>query len=207
MRKTRQVKNMSSLFGKMLFVFLTFAVFATGVGMGSVIGAEFSGNVFAQTQMTSSRALTFETVDVPAPKDNEPLKAQPQEISLQGPVERNSPQDWILQSQIEMRSDGVFIHLTDPQWAIFADSNSMDPVFDAGSHAIQIIPTSTSQIKVGDILSYQSPLGFVMIHRVIEIGEDEGGWYAIVKGDNNPTPDPWKIRWDMVRRITVAVIY
>jgi hypothetical protein len=50
-------------------------------------------------------------------------------------------------------------------------------------------------------------LGFSIVHRVIEIGNDEDGWYAITKGDNNPTPDPWKIRFEWVRRITVAVIY
>lgn len=204
MAKRQQVKNM---WNKVLFVFLTFAVFATGLGVGSFVGSEFTSNALASTQVTNSKALTFETVEVPEPKSADPLKAQPQEISLEGPVERNSPQDWISQSQIEMTSEGVFIRLSNPQWAIFADSNSMDPVFDAGSHAIQIIPTDKSQVQVGDILSYQSPLGFVMIHRVTQISEDEEGWYAIVKGDNNPTPDPWKIRWDMVRRITVAVIY
>jgi len=204
MAKRQQVKNM---WNKMLFVFLTFAVFATGLGVGSFVGSEFTSNALASTQVTNSKALTFETVDAPEPKPADPLRAQPQEVSLQGPVERNSPQDWISQSQIEMTSEGVFVRISNPQWAIFADSNSMDPVFDAGSHAIQIIPTDKSQVQVGDILSYQSPLGFVMIHRVIEIGEDAEGWYAIVKGDNNPTPDPWKIRWDMVRRITVAVIY
>jgi hypothetical protein len=204
MAKRQQVKNM---WNKMLFVFLTFAVFATGLGIGSFVGSEFTSEALASTQVSNSKALTFETVETPQPKSADPLKAQPQEVNLQGPVERNSPQDWISQSQIEMTSDGVFIRISNPQWAIFADSNSMDPVFDAGSHAIQIIPTDKSQIAVGDILSYQSPLGFVMIHRVTEIGEDAEGWYAIVKGDNNPTPDPWKIRWDMVRRITVAVIY
>lgn len=204
MAKRQQVKNM---WDKMLFVFLTFAVFATGLGVGSFVGSEFTSDAIASTQVSNSKALTFETVDAPQPKSAEPLKAQPQEVNLQGPQERPSPADWISQSQIEMTSEGVFVRISNPQWAIFADSNSMDPVFDAGSHAIQIIPTDKSQIAVGDILSYQSPLGFVMIHRVTEIGEDEEGWYAIVKGDNNPTPDPWKIRWDMVRRITVAVIY
>lgn len=196
-----------NMWSKILFVFLTFAVFATGLGIGSFVGGEFTSHALASTQVTNSKALTFETVDVPEPKSADPLKAQPQEVNLQGPQERPSPADWISQSQIEMTSEGVFIRMSNPQWAIFADSNSMDPVFDAGSHAIQIIPTDKSQVHVGDILSYQSPLGFVMIHRVTEIGEDAEGWYAIVKGDNNPTPDPWKIRWDMVRRITVAVIY
>ena len=106
-----------------------------------------------------------------------------------------------------MRPDGVFIRLNNPQWAILADTNSMDPVFDAGSHLIQAFPTSAADIQVGDIVSYESPLNFVIVHRVIEIGNDDNGWYAIMKGDNNPRADPWKIRFDWVRRVTVMVVY
>ena len=83
----------------------------------------------------------------------------------------------------------------------------MDPVFDSESHLIQEVPLAASEINVGDIVSYESPLGFSIVHRVIEIGNDEEGWYAILKGDNNPQPDPWKIRFDMVRRVTVMVVY
>ena len=53
-----------------------------------------------------------------------------------------------------------------------------------------------SKLKSKDIEEY-----------VMEIGEDEGGWYVITKGDNNPTADPWKIRYDWITRVTVMVIY
>ena len=91
--------------------------------------------------------------------------------------------------------------------AIFTDTNSMDPVIDKGSQAIQIVPLTPDEIVVGDIISYDSGSYGVIIHRVVHIGTDEKGWYAIVKGDNNPAPDPVKVRFNMVKRILVGVLY
>jgi len=196
---------------KYLFGLLVFAVFAAGIGLGSVIGLQLPSKdaINFETYTASSRGLTFNEVKLAEPSSSasEPLAPAVSLPQVGGPVERNSPSDWIKENQIEMRPDGVFIHFENPQWAILANTNSMDPLMDDTSHAIQMLPTSPEQIHVGDIVSYKSPLEFTIIHRVIEIGNDEEGWYAILKGDNNPTPDPWKVRWDMVTRVTVAVIY
>ncbi len=122
--------------------------------------------------------------------------------------ELNSPSDWITQQQIHMYSDKVVIDLENPQWAIFTDTNSMDPVIDAGAHAIEIIPESPEDISVGDIVSYKSEYADgTVIHRVIEVDEDSEGWYFKAKGDNNPFEDPGKIRFEQVRRVLVAIIY
>ena len=122
--------------------------------------------------------------------------------------ELNSPSDWIKQNQIHLYEDKVVIDLENPQWAVFTDTNSMDPVIDDGSHAIELIPQSSEQIKVGDIVSYKSEYADgTIIHRVIEVGEDEEGWYCRMKGDNNAFEDPGKIRFDQIRRVLVAIIY
>jgi hypothetical protein len=122
--------------------------------------------------------------------------------------ERISPSDWIKQDQIDVFRDRVVINLDNPQWAVFTDTNSMDPVIDANAHAIEIIPQSPDQINVGDIVSYDSSyVDGAVIHRVIEIGEDEGGWYCRTKGDNNALEDPGKIRFNQILRVLVAIIY
>lgn len=184
---------------------LVIAMFAIGFGAGGLLSMQQTP-LDVQSYTTTSRALSVQNV-ASGGTETEPLSIIPQAFQMSGPVERNSPSDWIKESQIEMRSDGVFIKLNKPQWAILADTNSMDPVFDSESHLIQEVPLAASEINVGDIVSYESPLGFSIVHRVIEIGNDEEGWYAILKGDNNPQPDPWKIRFDMVRRVTVMVVY
>lgn len=180
-------------------------VFVSGFGIGGLLAINFpANNVLIETQTVESRGLSVAPVQT-EPIEREPLQVVPQQ--LEGPIEQISPSDWIKESEIEMRPDGVLVKVNNPQWAVLVDTNSMDPVFDIGSHLIQIIPQSQSQIKVGDIVSYAAPAGFTIVHRVIEIGNDNEGWYAILKGDNNPTPDPWKVRFDMVRRVTVMVVY
>ncbi|MEM4397868.1 MAG: hypothetical protein QW757_04570 [Candidatus Woesearchaeota archaeon] len=84
----------------------------------------------------------------------------------------------------------------------------MDPVIDVGANAIQVIPKTEADIHVGDIISYVSDYADgIIIHRVIEIGYDEKGWYAIAKGDNNQRNDPGKIRFNQIKRVVVAIIY
>jgi len=119
-----------------------------------------------------------------------------------------SPSDWISQDQIHVYPDKVVIELDNPQWAVFTDTNSMDPVIDSGAHAIEVVPESPEDISVGDIVSYDSEFAEgTVIHRVFEIGEDSQGWYCRTKGDNNAFEDPGKIRFSQIQRVLVAVIY
>jgi len=127
---------------------------------------------------------------------------------LQEGVERASPSDWIKEDQIKVYNDRVIIDLKDAEWASFTNTNSMDPVLDEKANAIEIIPKSVDDIHVGDIISYNSNyVDGTIIHRVIKIGSDEKGWYCIVKGDNNQSPDPGKIRFNQIKRILVGIIY
>jgi len=123
-------------------------------------------------------------------------------------IEKPSPYDRIKESQIHVQNNKVIIDINDPEWAAFTDTNSMDPVFDYGTNAIEIVPNTPDEIHVGDIISYRSEYADgVIIHRVIQIAEDENGWYAILKGDNNKKPDPGKIRFHQIERVLVAIIY
>jgi signal peptidase I len=83
----------------------------------------------------------------------------------------------------------------------------MDPLLDETSNAIQIAPTSPEDILVGDIISYDSRRGDIIIHRVVNIGEDEEGIFYITKGDNVSRPDDEKVRFWQIRFITVGIIY
>ena len=122
--------------------------------------------------------------------------------------EKLSPPDRIKEDQIHIYQDKVVIEIKNPRWAAFADTNSMDPFLDEGSNAIQIIPQNQEDIVVGDIVSYNSEIsGDIIIHRVIEIREDEKGIYYTTKGDNNPNPDPEKIRFEQVKKQLVGIIY
>lgn len=120
--------------------------------------------------------------------------------------EVSSPSDWIKEEQIKVYPDRVLLEIQNPSWAAFTDTNSMDPFLDETANAIEIKPKNPEQIKAGDVISYQSSYGLV-IHRVIEKGEDEEGVYYLVKGDNNSFKDPFKVRFEEVKGVVVAIIY
>ncbi|MEM2121420.1 MAG: hypothetical protein QXU20_02040 [Candidatus Woesearchaeota archaeon] len=118
------------------------------------------------------------------------------------------PSDRIKENQIQVFNDKVIIYLQNPEWASFTPTGSMEPVLNEYANAIQIVPKSEEEIKVGDIISYESEYADgIIIHRVIDIGYDKYGWYCIAKGDNNPKKDPGKIRFSQIKRVLVAIIY
>jgi len=120
----------------------------------------------------------------------------------------DSPYDRIKESQIKVYKDRVIIEIENAQWASFENTNSMDPVLDEEANAIQIIPESYNDVHIGDIISYESEYADgIFIHRVIIVGFDKDGWYCIAKGDNNPEPDPGKIRFSQIKKVLVAIIY
>ena len=62
---------------------------------------------------------------------------------------------------------------------------SMYPTIRNGDYIV--VDTTPEDIRVGDIIVYVAPNGEFVGHRVIGVTGD--GY--IVKGDNNPVPDPW----------------
>ncbi|MCX6707645.1 MAG: signal peptidase I, partial [Candidatus Woesearchaeota archaeon] len=119
-----------------------------------------------------------------------------------------SPYDHVPEDNIKVYSDKVVIALSDPSWASFTDTNSMDPVLDTGANSIEIKPANPKDVHVGDIISFKTVYSSgIVIHRVSEIGEDETGTFYLTKGDNNPTADPGKRRFEDIVGIVVGVIY
>jgi len=126
--------------------------------------------------------------------------------SILSSPERVSPSNWIKEEDITVKNNQVIFNVLNPTWAKFTDTNSMDPFIDEDSHAIEIIPDSPGKIQVGDVISYKTSYG-IIIHRVINKGEDNKGIYYLVQGDNNTIRDPFKVRFDEVQGVVVAVIY
>ena len=122
--------------------------------------------------------------------------------------EKASPRDRVKMEDIKVYGNEVVISIDNPEWAYYADTNSMDPVIDSESNTIQIVPKSADELQVGDIVAYHSEFHEGTItHRIIAIEEDEKGWYATLKGDNNADADPGRVRFEQIKRIVVAVIY
>ncbi len=125
-----------------------------------------------------------------------------------GNVEKHSPQDRILEEQILVFDDRVIINLDGATWATYADTNSMDPIFDSGANGIELPAQSPEDLQVGDVVSFVDPLGRgLVVHRIIAIGEDAEGWFARTRGDNNITSDPYKVRFDQIHGVLVGILY
>jgi signal peptidase I len=116
-----------------------------------------------------------------------------------------SPSDTIKEHQIKVYNDKVVIDI-EAEWAKIANTKSMDPILDEGTYVLQIIPQNENEINIGDIITYVLD-DMRIIHRVIGINFDEEGKYFILKGDNNKEPDPVKVRFNMIDRKLVGILY
>jgi len=114
------------------------------------------------------------------------------------------PKDRISQEQITVLKDHAELDIPNLEWAVI-ESTSMLPVLGPGTHVLQAKPSFPEALQIGDIVSFARE-DKIIIHRIIEKGTDEQGWYVITKGDNNPTDDG-KIRFDQIDRVLVGIIY
>jgi len=67
-------------------------------------------------------------------------------------------------------------------------SSSMEPAFSTGDVLI-IGETSPDKINIGDIIQFRVDENMVVLHRVVEIRDDNGAKVFITKGDANDAPD------------------
>jgi len=119
-----------------------------------------------------------------------------------------SPRDRVEEKDIYVYNDKVVLAIPNAYLARFTATKSMDPLFDIEANALEIRPSNYSQLIIGDIISYKSKIsGDIIIHRIISMGYDNNGWFAIVKGDNNKYADPEKIRFEQIKGVVIALIY
>lgn len=129
-------------------------------------------------------------------------------LSFGNDAEIPSPSDWIKENQIWVYKDRIIVWVENPTWGKFTDTNSMDPFIDVGANSIEVKPKTADDLKVGDIISYKPEfVSGIVIHRIIEKGNDDKGAYFILKGDNNKYADPGKVRFEQVEGVVVGVIY
>jgi len=118
---------------------------------------------------------------------------------------QNAPYDFLSNDNIMVFNNSLTINLSNYTLVRFEGTGSMLPVLSESSTGVGIIPGSAKDVHVGDIINFESDKG-IIVHRVIEIGDDELGTYFVTKGDNNNVGDG-KVRFFQIRSVLVAVIY
>lgn len=117
----------------------------------------------------------------------------------------NAPHDFISEDQIKVYDDKIILEIENYSLSKYSFTKSMLPIFDSGANGVGIKPKSPEDLNVGDIITFRQD-GNLIVHRIIEKGIDEQGWYFITKGDNNNLDDG-KIRFHEVDSVLVALIY
>ncbi len=120
--------------------------------------------------------------------------------------ERDTPSDRIKNSQIYLYDNKIIISIDNASISSYADTRSMEPLINSEANGIEIIPKSDADIKLGDIVVYNST-NELIVHRIIFIGNDDYGKYFLVKGDNNKFPDEYKIRFSEIRYVLIGILY
>ena len=116
-----------------------------------------------------------------------------------------TPGDFIREDQIKVYEDFILINISNASIGRYKPTGSMRPILDKGSNGIRVMPESSDEINVGDIITFEKGEDYI-IHRVMIKGFDEEGYYFITKGDNNGYYDK-KIRFEQIKYKTIAIIY
>jgi hypothetical protein len=89
-----------------------------------------------------------------------------------------------------------------------ADSNSMDPWFDATDRVV-LVKSDGSDVKAGDVVIYakEGDDSDLIIHQVVAEATDGQGAYFVCKGLNNALADAARVRPAHVRWVMVGVLY
>jgi hypothetical protein len=119
--------------------------------------------------------------------------------------ETKVPGNWVEEKQIHVYDNAIVIDVDGASLSRYGNTGSMIPILDEKSNGIRIVPKSASQINTGDIITFEQNKDLI-VHRVIEKGEDENGTWFITKGDNNDIADG-KIYFESVRYVTIGVLY
>lgn len=117
----------------------------------------------------------------------------------------SAPGDWIKKDQIHVYENAVVIDVNSASLSEYAATGSMKPTLDENANGIRIQPKSADEIQKGDIVTFQKDSDLI-VHRVIEKGEDAQGVWFITKGDNN-NADDGKVYFNQIKYVTIGVLF
>jgi len=116
-----------------------------------------------------------------------------------------STPDRLSEEDILVYPDKVVLRISGATISNYDSTGSMKPVLDKGANGIRVKPKSEDDVSVGEIVTFREGNDLI-VHRVVEKGNDEKGVYFITKGDNSDLSDG-KIRFSDIEYITIGLLY
>jgi len=141
------------------------------------------------------------------------------------------PGDWVKSEHYTKLTSSEFcFSYSNLTYGRVAGTRSMVPSIYKGVMVIYTTNFTKEDLQVGDIIAVRKkpdilemlnyPLYMLVgidmksveeskgyIHRIIYIGEDSEGWFAITKGDNTILPDLKKVRFEDIDGVVIGVVY
>ena len=114
------------------------------------------------------------------------------------------PSDFLNDGDILVYSDKIILKIENAQISNY-ESDSMFPFLGKWANGIVVKPQNEEEVKVGDIITFKRG-DKLIVHRVIEKGNDLEGVYFITKGDNTDFVDG-KVRFEEIEHKLVGIIY
>lgn len=105
---------------------------------------------------------------------------------------------------------GIVINFSNVYITGFQGTGSMKPFIDKGASGIWAHNFKAENITVGDIIHFYNnnlTTNETISHRVIRIGNDTEGWFAVTKGDAVIAEDINKVRRQQILGVLVGIIY
>lgn len=117
-----------------------------------------------------------------------------------------APQSRVDISSVVISENAAMINVANLTPGIIAPTGSMYPLLQEDTIVLEQQPASHNDLLPGDIIVFEYK-DTRIIHRIVQVGWDDEGWYAMTKGDNNPLQDPSKVRFESVKGVVVGIIY
>jgi signal peptidase I len=117
----------------------------------------------------------------------------------------SAPSDWVSEEDIIVFDDMIVLRIANATLSSYAATGSMKPLLDYGANGIRVVPESSEDVSIGDIVSFRFD-GKLVVHRVADKGFDSEGVYFITQGDNNIFSDD-RVRFEDIEYVTVGVIW
>lgn len=119
--------------------------------------------------------------------------------------ERYSPSDFIARDEIGYGNGTILIEADNVVFSHYTNSESMSPLISETATGIGMRVDTPGDIQIGDVISFYRDEQ-VIVHRVVEKGEDKSGVYFITRGDN-ANSDDGKVYFTDVVSVLIGVVY
>jgi hypothetical protein len=133
-------------------------------------------------------------------------------VEVQTHVDQQTPSpDYLDITALRWDSDHI-VRIWGPDLRLWTPiGTSMSPTVGDGTHHVLTQRVDTDKIVTGSMLVFKAPvLTGKVLHRVVAVGNDLEGWYAITRGDNVFYSDIdllGKVREEDIEGVVVGILY